>query len=69
MVLARCRQVADVGVIDEAIGAMLTADVKPHSPNYLLSTVRTKLVTGGAYGEADERLNVLGIGSAKGAGS
>lgn len=61
-VVSRCRTVADDSVIDEAIGAMLAADDKPRSPNYLLATVRDRLVRIGAYAEGDEALDVLRTG-------
>lgn len=61
-VVSRCRTVADDSVIDEAIGAMLAADDKPRTPNYLLATVRDRLVRIGAYAEGDEALDVLRTG-------
>lgn len=61
-VVSRCRTVADDSVIDEAIGAMLAADDKPRSPNYLLATVRDRLVRIGAYAEGDEALDALRTG-------
>lgn len=60
-VISRCRQVADEGLIDECIGAMLSLDGPPSTPRYLLSTLLNRLVSGGAYTASDPRLEVLHI--------
>lgn len=59
-VVRRCLLVADPSIVDECIGIMLTVDDKPNSPNYLLKTVRNRLVSMGAYAPGDPALEPLG---------
>ncbi len=60
VIVGKCLAVADPSIVDECIGAMIAAEDKPRSPNYLLTTVRNRLVGMGAYAAGDERLAVLG---------
>ncbi len=60
IVVAKCLAVADRSVVDQAIGDMLTLDASPHSPKYLLATVKNRLVSMGAYGPNDAALEPLG---------
>ncbi len=60
LVVARCLAVADRAIVDEEIGKMLVVDDKPHSPNYLLASVKNRLVSTGAYVAGDEALVTLG---------
>lgn len=59
-VVHRCLQVADRSVVDEAIGAMYAVEDRPRSPKYLLTTVRNRLVSMGAYAASDPALEILG---------
>jgi hypothetical protein len=60
VVVRKCLTVADPTIVDECIGAMIAADDKPHSPNYLVTTVKNRLVGMGAYAPDDAALAVLG---------
>lgn len=60
LVVAKCLAVADRAIVDEEIGKMLAVDDKPHSPNYLLASVRNRLVGMGAYAADDEAMATLG---------
>lgn len=58
-VVNRCLSVADRTIVDEEIGKMLLVEDKPHTPRYLLASVRNRLVSMGAYTAGDEALAVL----------
>ncbi len=60
LVVTKCLAVADRSIVDEEIGKMLLVDDKPHSPKYLLASVRNRLVGMGAYAVGDEALASLG---------
>jgi hypothetical protein len=60
LVVGTCLAVADRAIVDEEIGKMLLVGDKPHSPKYLLASVRNRLVGSGAYAAGDEALATLG---------
>jgi hypothetical protein len=60
VVVGRCLAVADPALVDECIGSMLAADDRPHTPRYLLATVRNRLIGMGAYAPGDAALEPLG---------